>query len=80
VVEGLNASSDTLYSPRTSEVTKMLTVLGVILLPMLALASLYGMNVPLPFGDSSLAFLFIMLITLAISGGMLAYFRLKHWI
>ena len=80
VVEGLNASIDSLYSRRANEVTKMLTVLGTILLPLLALASLYGMNVPLPFDDSSLAFLFILLITLAISGGMLAYFRLKHWI
>ncbi len=80
VVEGLNASIDSLYSRRANEVTKMLTVLGTILLPLLALASLYGMNVPLPFYDSSLAFLFIILITLAISGGMLAYFRLKHWI
>ena len=80
VVEGLNASIDSLYSRRANEVTKMLTVLGTILLPLLALASLYGMNVPLPFYDSSLAFLFIILITLAISGGMLAYFRIKHWI
>jgi len=80
VVEGLNASIDSLYSRRANEVTKMLTVLGTILLPLLALASLYGMNVPLPFDDSSLAFLFILLITLAISSGMLAYFRIKHWI
>jgi len=80
VVEGLNASSDSLYSHRTNEVTKMLTVLGTILLPLLAVASLYGMNVPLPFDDSSLAFLFIILITLAISGSMLAYFRIKRWI
>ena len=80
VVEGLNASIDSLYSRRANEVTKMLTVLGTILLPLLAVASLYGMNVPLPFDDSSLAFLFIILITLAISGGMLAYFRIKHWI
>jgi len=80
VVEGLNASIDSLYSRRANEVTKMLTVLGTILLPLLAVASLYGMNVPLPFDDSSLAFLFILLITLAISSGMLAYFRIKHWI
>ena len=80
VVEGLNASIDSLYSRHANEVTKMLTVLGTILLPLLAVGSLYGMNVPLPFDDSSLAFLFIILITLAISGGMLAYFRLKHWI
>jgi len=80
VVEGLNASIDALYSRRANEVTKMLTVLGTILLPLLAVASLYGMNVSLPFDESSLAFLFIILVTLAVSGGMLAYFRIKRWI
>ena len=55
-------------------------VLGTILLPLLLVASLYGMNVSLPFEGSSLAFTFIILISLAISGGMLAYFRLKRWI
>jgi magnesium transporter len=80
VVEGLNTSIDALYSRRATEVTKMLTVLGTILLPLLGVASLYGMNVSLPFEDSSLAFLFIILITLAISGGMLVYFRIKRWI
>jgi magnesium transporter len=80
VIEGLNASSDSLFSHRTSEVTKMLTVLGTILLPLLVLASLYGMNVPLPFQGSPFAFGFIILVTLAVSVGMLGYFRLKRWI
>ena len=80
VVEGLFDTSDSLFSHRTSEVMKMLTILGTILLPLLLVASLYGMNVSLPFEDSSFAFTFIILISLAISGGMLAYFRLKRWI
>jgi magnesium transporter len=80
VVEGLNATCDSLFSHRTTEVIKMLTVLGTILLPMLALATLYGMNVPLPFQGSHFAFGFIILITLAISGAMLAFFRFKRWI
>lgn len=80
VVEGLYKSNDSLFSHRTSEVMKMLTILGTILLPLLLVASLYGMNVPLPFEDSSLAFTFIILISLLISGGMLFYFRFKRWI
>ncbi len=80
VIERLSDTSDSLFSHRTSEVMKMLTILGTILLPLLLVASLYGMNVPLPFEDSSFAFAFIILISLAISGGMLAYFRLKRWI
>jgi len=80
VVEGLYKSNDSLFSHRTSEVMKMLTILGTILLPLLLVASLYGMNVPLPFEDSSLAFTFIILMSLLISGGMLFYFRFKRWI
>ena len=80
VVEGLNATSDSLFSHRTNEVMKMLTVLGTILLPLLVISGIYGMNVSLPFGDSSFAFPLIILFTLCISGGMLAYFRYRRWI
>jgi len=79
VVEGLSATSDSLFSHRTNEVMKMLTVLGTILLPLLVISGLYGMNVPLPFEDSSFAFLFIILATLCVSGSMLAYFRYRRW-
>ena len=80
VVEGLSATSDSLFSHRTNEVMKMLTILGTILLPLLVISGLYGMNVPLPFETSPFAFLFIILITLCVSGGMLAYFRYRRWI
>jgi len=80
VLEGINASSDSLFSHSTSDVMKMLTVLGTVLLPLLGVATLYGMNVSLPFQNNPLAFLFIILITLGISGIMLAFFRYRHWI
>lgn len=80
VVEGLNATSDSLFSHRTNEVMKMLTVLGTILLPLLVISGIYGMNVSLPFDDSPFAFPFIILFTLCISGSMLAYFRYRRWI
>lgn len=80
VVEGLNATSDSLFSHRTNEVMKMLTILGTILLPLLVISGIYGMNVSLPFDDSSFAFPFIILFTLCISGSMLAYFRYRRWI
>jgi len=80
VLEGINASSDSLFTHSTSDVTKMLTVLGTVLLPLLVVASLYGMNVSLPFGNNPLAFLFIIMITMGISGIMLAFFRYRRWI
>ena len=80
VVEGLNAASDSLYSHRSNETIKMLTVLGTIILPLLVISGLYGMNVPLPFQGSGWAFPLIILLTLCISGAMLAYFRYRRWI
>ncbi|MBE0415085.1 MAG: magnesium transporter CorA family protein [Dehalococcoidia bacterium] len=80
VLEGINASSDSLFTHSFSDVMKMLTILGTFLLPLLVVSSLFGMNVSLPFQDSSLAFLFIILMTLGLSGAMLAFFRFKRWI
>ncbi len=80
VVEGLSASSDSLFSHHATEIMKMLTILGTVLLPLLLLSSLYGMNVPLPFQNSSFAFPLIILITLCVSAAMLAYFRFRRWI
>jgi len=80
VVEGLQSSSDSLFSHRTNEIMKMLTLLGTVILPLLVISGLYGMNVALPFQGSRFAFLFIILFTFCISGGMLLYFRSKRWI
>lgn len=80
VVEGLNASSDSLFSHRTSEVMKMLTILATIMLPILLISSLYGMNIDLPFQRSPFAFIIMIFVMLLISGGMLFYFRFKRWI
>ena len=80
VVEGLHTSSDSLFSHRTTEIMKMLTILGTVMLPLLVVSGLFGMNVPVPFADSRWAFLLIILVTACLSGAMLLYFRSKRWI
>jgi magnesium transporter len=80
VVEGLNATSDSLFSHRTNQVIKILTLLGTIILPMLVIQGLYSMNVPLPLQDSPWAFLVIILVTISVSATMIIYFRYRHWI
>ncbi|MFC2021476.1 magnesium/cobalt transporter CorA [Chloroflexota bacterium] len=81
IIEGLNDTHDSLATNRTNEVIRMLTVIATILLPITVVASIFGMNIPLgPFGDSTYSPLFILLICLAIVGGMLYFFRRKHWI
>ena len=81
IIEGLNATYDSLATHRTNEVMRMLTIIATILLPITVVASIFGMNIPLgPFGDSNLSFLYVFLICLAIIGGMLYFFRRQHWI
>ena len=81
IIEGLNDTYDSLASNRTNEVMRMLTIIATILLPITVVASIFGMNIPLgPFGDSSLSFLYVFLICLAIISLMLYFFHRQRWI
>ena len=80
VIEGLNDTHDSLATNRTNEVVRMLTVIATILLPITVVASIYGMNISLPFQNSSYALIFVFLIMLIIVGGMLYFFRRQRWI
>jgi magnesium transporter len=80
IIEGLNDTHDSLATNRTNEVVRMLTIIATILLPLTVVASIYGMNIPLPFQDSSYSLFFVLFIWLVIIGGMLYFFRRQHWI
>jgi len=81
IIEGLNDTHDSLATNRTNEVIRMLTIIATILLPITVVASIFGMNIPLgPLGDSTYSSIYVLLICLAIIGGMLYFFRRHHWI
>ena len=80
VIEGLNATHDSLATNRTNEVMRTLTIIATILLPITVIASIYGMNIPLPFQNSSYSLLFVFLIILVVVSGILYFFRRKHLI
>ena len=80
IIEGLNDTHDSLATNRTNEVVRMLTIIATILLPLTVVASIYGMNVPLPFQDSSYSLVFLLAVWLVIISGMLYFFRRHHWI
>ena len=81
IIEGLNDTHDSLSTNRTNEVIRVLTIVATILLPITLVASIFGMNIPLGvFGVSNFSFLYVILIMLAIVGGMLYFFRRRHWI
>jgi len=76
--EGLSDTTYILSTERTNEVIRLLTVIATIMMPITVVASVYGMNVTLPFQNSDYAFLYVILITLAIIGGMLYFFKRIH--
>ncbi|MBA7716064.1 Cobalt/magnesium transport protein CorA [subsurface metagenome] len=80
IIVGLNDTHDSLATNRTNEVMRMLTIIATILLPLTVVASVYGMNVPLPFQESHFSFVFVFLIWVVIVSGLLYFFRRNRWI
>lgn len=78
IIEGLNDTYDSLASSRTNEVMRKLTAIATILLPITVVASIWGMNIPLPFQDTSYSLVIVFLIMLIIISGMLLFFRRKR--
>jgi magnesium transporter len=80
IIEGLNDTHDSLASNNTNEVMRILTIIATIFMPITLVASLWGMNIRLPFERSGNALLYIVLIMAGIVSGMLYFFRRRHWI
>ena len=56
---------------------KIFTLVSVLLMPPTLVASFYGMNVPLPFQDKGLSWLFLLVFMLVLVGFVLYIFRKK---
>ena len=83
VVEGLVDTSNWLTSHRIQEVMRVLTIIMAVIAPPTLLASLYGMNVPLPGGVESGSFLplgILMLVMVFMGVSMVVYFRHRKWL
>jgi len=75
IVEGLSDTYDSLATNRTNEVVRMLTIIATVMLPVTVVASIYGMNIELPFMHSEYALLYVFLIMLAVILGILFFLR-----
>ena len=80
LIEGLNDTHDSLMTNRTNTIIRLLTIISTILLPTTLIASIWGMNIGLPFQNSSHSFIYIVLIMAGIIGGMFYFFRRKKWL
>jgi magnesium transporter len=84
IIEGLSDTHNSLSTYRINDVLRVLTILATIGTVLTVVASYYGMNVPLPGGSnpggSPATWLVLLVVMLALMGGMLFYFHRKHWI
>ncbi|MBI4340390.1 MAG: magnesium transporter CorA family protein [Chloroflexi bacterium] len=80
MVEGLYDSQGSLANLHTNDITRILTGLAIVALPILLIASLYGMNVDLPLADQGWAFWVLLYGTLVMSVGLLVFLRIRRWL
>lgn len=79
LIEGISESNESLLSSHSNQIIKVLTIFSAIILPLNLLASMYGMNLSLPFAEDPFAFwklIFVMIITTLV---MLTVFMFKKW-
>ena len=79
-LQSLAETNESLLSAKTNETMKLLTVIATITLPLTLLASIWGMNIPIPFSDHPNGFL----IVIALMGlttlifGLLVFLRMRR--
>jgi magnesium transporter len=80
VIEALEDTNESVLSHRVNEVLRVLTAFSVIILPLTLLASIFGMNVKLPFDAGVGAFWTIIAVMVAVLVGMIGYFRRRGFL
>lgn len=83
IIEVFKDADFILGTERINRVVRILTIFSAVLLPFVAIASIYGMNIALPGGiekGSLLSFVVLLVVMSLISCGMLYFFHRKRWI
>lgn len=79
-IQNVRTASEAILTNNLNATIRTLTVLTILLTIPNIVSSLYGMNVPLPFMQSTYAFFGILLAILAIVGMVAYYFRRNKWL
>ncbi|OFW53039.1 MAG: magnesium and cobalt transport protein CorA [Actinobacteria bacterium RBG_13_35_12] len=80
LIEGVHDAHQSLLSNKINEIMRILTIFSVIILPLTLISGIFGMNISLPLGSHTFAFIIIVISMVIISIGMLVYFKYKDWI
>lgn len=78
-IQNIRGSIEAIMTSRLNNSLSILTVLTILLTVPLVIASLYGMNIELPFQHSQYAFLGIIAANVIIIGSLVVIFNRKNW-
>ncbi len=78
-IQNVRSAIEAIMTSRLNNALRILTVLTILLTVPVVVASLYGMNVPLPAQESPWAFLVIVFIVCSIMVALMILFQKKKW-
>lgn len=79
-IQNIRSASEAILTLQLNHTIRMLTALTILLTIPTIIASLYGMNVPLPFADSTAAFYVIIGVIAVLFSLGIYYFRRNSWL
>ena len=80
VISGLSETIDTLSSHRIDEVVRLLTLITLVSVPITVIATIFGMNMELPYGHHPLAFYAVNALAIGVTIAFIWHLRRKHWL
>jgi magnesium transporter len=80
VIEGLESTNESAIAHRTNETFQVLTAISLIFLPLTLIASVFGMNVPVPAEHGAHAFWIIIGVMFAIVVAVALFFKRRGWL
>jgi magnesium transporter len=78
-IQNIRSSIEAIMTSRLNNSLRMLTIVTILLTVPMVIASLFGMNVPLPFQDEPLAFLGILGGSLFVVSLVVLFFKKNEW-
>ncbi|MFM9018542.1 MAG: magnesium transporter CorA family protein [Actinomycetota bacterium] len=82
VADALEATNESVITHRLNGMLALLTIISAVILPLTLITGFYGMNIDgLPFARNGMAsFIVLVVVMVALAGGVLWYFRRRKWL
>ena len=80
MIDALQSTHESWLAHKTNAVVRVLTIFSVTMLPLTFITGLYGMNVQLPYSNSTAAFWCLAAVMVCLVGAMIAFFSKKRWL